>query len=461
MAIVITQRPTQTISAETSYWNAVGNPIVYKLQRKDYVFNQVNDNGGFAEVQINGVNVTTEFFSGDVITVVSDNGVYDAFGAVTSRAFSGGNTLVRTDIPYTAAAPGGYLNNESTKSNYRIQINILDPATSGAINEDPCEYQPTPKGYLLLDVSGMVRPFISPDNNTALTPSAIVDDSTVYLNFVLGYTEIFTDSLETESVDTDTITAVFGALQIPSLYGGNMALYASFIDGTPASKLLTKFDTPVMWRGWPFSISAIVSEEVTDNTAFRAIATTAGTNNIGTPADYSGKVIDAVMTGSAYDNATDTSFTIALRNTTASINLSETKTIELTDPCANPVLLMARNSLGGVLFWMFDFTQDYYYDYGNDVKARRKVLFANHLTINRWDALQEFVTLGDVYRNNIEEFTSSTIKTSTRIGQQVYAVNQDGTKVGVVVIPTRNLTKTKFRKHSFEIEIEYPEEFTP
>ena len=36
MSISVTQRPSTTISGETSRWNAVNNPIVYKLATTDY-----------------------------------------------------------------------------------------------------------------------------------------------------------------------------------------------------------------------------------------------------------------------------------------------------------------------------------------------------------------------------------------------------------------------------------------
>jgi hypothetical protein len=108
---------------------------------------------------------------------------------------------------------------------------------------------------------------------------------------------------------------------------------------------------------------------------------------------------------------------------------------------------------------MFDVDQDYTFDYGNSIKAKRQVLKTNNLTINEWESLQDFISLGEVYRNNIVEFSSTTIKTSSRIGQQAYVISSAGVKTGVIVIPTNNSTRTRQIKHYFEIEIEYPEEF--
>jgi hypothetical protein len=108
---------------------------------------------------------------------------------------------------------------------------------------------------------------------------------------------------------------------------------------------------------------------------------------------------------------------------------------------------------------MFDISQEQGYDNANGIKAKRHGLFTNHLTLNQWEALQDFITLGETYRNNITEFTSATIKTSSRIGQQLYVVDADGAKIGVIASPTGNSTFTRQVRHLFNLEIEYPEEF--
>jgi hypothetical protein len=450
MPITITQRPEQSISGETSYWNAVGNPIVYKLQRKDFTFNQVNNVAGFVQLQFNSIDLTGSFAVNDEIYVASDNAIYDSIGLVTAESFAV-NTLITTNIPYTSAAPGGFVNNDTLRSSYRIFINLYTPL-SVLINEESFVYSTSSKGLLLLNVSGIIRPSINPNNDVVLTTFGAFDDTNPVEGFVLGYTEYWSGSAESETVDGTTIYAVFGARQIPSAYGGNLADYSSWNDGGPMGKWLTRLTTPVMWRGWPFTLGAIINEGIVGN-----IYVDAGSNT-STPAAFAGKIIQAVLTG-VTDSVND-SFTVSVKRSTGPTQIVETKTIEVREACQNPIMLMAKNSYGGPLQWLFDFSQDVGDDYGDDRKARRKILFANNLTSNEWDALQEFITLGEVYKENILEFTSSTIKTSTRIGQQVYAVNQDGTKVGVIVIPTKNITRTKQRKHSFEIEIEYPEEFT-
>lgn len=139
--------------------------------------------------------------------------------------------------------------------------------------------------------------------------------------------------------------------------------------------------------------------------------------------------------------------------------LSEVKTINVLEDCQNIVMLSWRNSLGGWECYPFTYTQEYTWDYGGGKKAKRLTLFANNLTLNQWEAIQGLNTLGDMYRVNITEMTTSLNRTSATIGQSVYVLNSDGTKVGVNVIGQSNTTNTKQKRHSAIVTIEYPELF--
>jgi len=51
-------------------------------------------------------------------------------------------------------------------------------------------------------------------------------------------------------------------------------------------------------------------------------------------------------------------------------------------------------------------------------------------------------------------------KTHFRNDNQVFIINSDGSKTGVVVIPSPAETKSSYRKNAIEITIELPEYFT-
>jgi len=439
MSLTVTQRPEITTDGSdpiVSKWNAVGNPILYKMQRKDFVFNQVNNNSSNIQLQFNSVNISTSFTAGDQLYIKSDNGVYDGFGLVTASTFSSPNTLVTVAIPYTSTAPGGYANT-SVRELYRVEVEIydIDDTLLGTFI-----YSPNTKGELIINVSPVLRAHILPD--ITLTTDIIQADS-AWVEFYIKYKEVWVGSAESQTNDdSNTFYAVYGAMQIPSAYGGNMFEYVLDEDETE-KKILTKLTRLKAWEGWPF-ISSFIINTTTDNIEVLG----------STPAPLSAGIYSVVKT----DHTDD--FDLLVENTTGAVDASETIPVTLEEVCRNPIMLIGRNSLGGVLQWLFDYSQEYTFDYGNGIKAKRLVLTADGLSLNEWEALQDFITLGQVYKNNIVEFTSLTNKTSTRVGQQVYVLNSDGSKTGVIMIPTRNSTETKNIKHFFEIEIEYPQTFT-
>lgn len=446
MSLTVTQRPSIPYNSEVSRWNAVRTPVLYKMQRKDFTFNQVNNSGGFIQLQFNAANLVSSFDVGAQVYAKSDNGVYDIFGTVTARSFST-NTLVTLNQSYVSAAPGGFVNNMSLRPNYRVEVDVYD-LDDELINEEPFWFPASTRGLVSIDVAVILKNDMIAEIASDLTGSTeVFEDVNAYRGFYIKYTEKWTGSAEVETDDTvNRFYAVLGALQIPSLYGGNMALYA-----VPDVLFLTNLDTLVMWRGYPTLLSAIINEEVASDVFLSS------EDDDTTAEDLSGKLVHYDLNQIISDQTVDEVEVAIFEETSPGNPISEVKTIEIREACENPVMLIARNSKGGILQWLFDENQNYSFEYGDGVKAKRLVLFADDLTINQWEALQDFITLGEVYRNNIVEFTSDTIKTSSRNDQQVYILYPDGTKLGVIVIPPRNSTQTKQIKHSFEIEIECPE----
>lgn len=472
MSLVITQRPETTISGETSRWNAVGNPIVYKMQRRDYDFDQVNNNGGLLQLQFNSVDLSLDFTISDVVYMKSDNGVYSAAGTVTAVSFST-NTLVTVDITYVSPAPGGLVNNHTTRPGYNVSV-LAYEFDGTPLHESPFVYSPDSTGLVTAIVSAILRPPLSPDNNFNPAGINMQEDAGVYRSFYIDYLEDWTGNTGSDVYESDVANifhVILGARQIPAPYGGNMAEYVTWEDRSPLGNWLTRFSKPVMWKDYPLYIGFIAGE-LSAVTAYRLLLANelpiSGSSHFGTgntATDHNTvKIIDFnnVYEVGTFDDNDKNLLAVLLYNSppfTDADYITEVIEIEVRDVCRNPIMLLGRNSLGGPMQWVFEWTQEYTFDYGNDRKAKRLVLHTDGLTLNQWEVLQDFITLGQVYRNNLLELTSTTIKTSTRIGQQVYVVEPDGSKIGVIVIPTKNQTKTRQYNHEFEIEIEFPEVF--
>jgi len=229
------------------------------------------------------------------------------------------------------------------------------------------------------------------------------------------------------------------------------------------AKWLTKLTRPRLWDGYSFLLTVCVGDAEEEMTCvvsgYDASGVLLSTVN-SDPVTATNQVIDFNIPF-IYGSVTPvTTFQVYVKDSFDEVK-TDTITIDVMEACKNPVMLMGRNSLGGVLQWLFDYSQDYEPSFDDDVKAKRLIMYDNTLSQNQFYALQDFITLGAVYRNPIVEFTSTTNKTTTRNGQQVYVVGTDNSKIGVVVIVTKNKTQTKTINNSFEIEIEYPIEFAP
>ena len=146
-----------------------------------------------------------------------------------------------------------------------------------------------------------------------------------------------------------------------------------------------------------------------------------------------------------------------------------TEQLELTvedEPNCNPIYLQWKNSTGGDSFQVFQGNQEMTYNLSNG-RRKRLTLFAENLTLAEYEAINELNNPSGVTKDNILEMLSSnsldaspwTLKTHTQIGQQVYLVQPDGSKIGVIVIPTTNKTNTKNETHSIEINIDLPDVF--
>lgn len=463
-AALMVSRPIQVINnTDLSGVNAVGNPIVYKLQRIDYLFYQINNAGGYVQIQFNAINLTSNLLVDQTIWLKSDNGLYNLSALITATSFTDGNTLITTDAVYTGLAMGGYIVNTAIKSLYRVEVELYRTSDNTKLTKALFSYSAGANGLIIADVSKRIRAFLSPENftnyaaNTWNNASLDCIDPLASLQFYIKYTEVWAGSTETKQDDSayDPI-GVFAAMQVKSPHGGNMAQYVSGI----GKKWLTKLDTPVMWRNWPFSISFILNNLAYDTFNFLFVSGNAGAQTKQLTGKPSNQVIDVPLTDIPLESGS--SFTIELlkEGQAAGQGISEVETIEVREAGDNPVMLFTRNSLGGKLFWLFQYTQEYTYTYSNGRRAKRLILTATDLNLNQWEALHDFITDGEVYQNAITELTPDINKTSTRIGQQVYAIEQDGTVTGVIVkSDAKNKTFTRRVQHIFQIEIEFPEEF--
>ena len=488
---VITQRPSKLIGDASenneSLWNEVGNPINYIGQRQDFQVSTIQNNGGGVELVFTGIDLTLDLYVGLVAYFESDTVYQGRTIEIVASSFGGGNTTVNIiespaggDVPYVSGDTGGFINTPD-RENYRIQYQVFRSSDDAELDSVVFESSDSPglfqqvgnanlslvqAGIVYMNVSPIIRPYLTADIEADITSSDDrFEDSNAYLGFYIKYQEVWNGDSETLVDDVaNQFFAVMGARQIPAPYGGNLADYATFPDSDPLGRFITKFERPKMWRDLPFLITVICGDIGGNTQLLVSYYDSEGgliSSDQSAAADSDNQLITFDVTEILAIPDDASTCQLVFYKSSGAVELTEVLECDVVDTCENPIMLMARNSLGGVMQWVFDGNTERSFDYGNDLKAERTVLFAEDISVNEWNALQDFIKLGEVYKDNIIELLPTTNKTSTRIGHQVYTVDEEGNKLGVLSIPTRNRTETKQKKHKFELEIEYPEEFTP
>jgi hypothetical protein len=461
MSITVQSRPIKS----GCNFNAVGNPLVYKLQRQDSAFHAINDSGGFAQVQINGVDYTPFYEVGDEIYISA----YALTATITASAHSGGNTLITVDIPYDGAGTG-FINSLSKRTDYRMSVQVYNSADE-AIGP-LLEYEPFSTGLQIVDVSQLIKSYLSAEWEEITGTNQV--ESETSLEFYISYAEFYDDAYQAYTDDdANPVIGVFAAMQLlfdplnltryPD--GGNLL---KFFPADSTKFWLTKFqvastDKVYMWRGWPFSLSFIWPSTGLATIKRRVVQYDAQGAQVDTDTD----TLSVTTAGAIHRLAMPTIHADAARLMVTLLNSSDvaitsTLEVEVKEACSNPIHLFWKNSNGGDSYYQFEFNQEYQDLITQGRRAQRLTLYADGLKTNEWNALNELNSPSDTRIAVITDLAmdDSVNKTHARDDQQVYMLSADGeTKIGVIVIPTSNRTYTKQLKHAIEVQIELPEIF--
>lgn len=439
------------------------NPIVYKLRREDYQYDQINDDGGFAQFQINGEDLTADWEVGDDI-YAEGFGV----GTITAIALSGSDTIITTDIAFTSDTTG-FINNLSKRTDHKIEVEVFDFDTDESLGPrivvDAGE-----DGEVKADISGIVRAYLSADwEEVALNE---VEESTSKKVYVV-IQEFYDQTYWTEESDeSNPIIAVFGFIPLllntpPNFrryaHGGNLL---SYFPGDDTKKFLTRFARPSVWRDYPFSISFIWPESI-ESIDRRVKQYDSEGNELSNDlesleGDSSGPFITDRVHRLALGTIDALATELKLSLESDGDQITEEITLQVKDACEVPVLLFWKNCLGGDCFWLFDESQEYEHTYPQGRRVKRLQLFADNLTMDEWDAINELNSPTEVMAKNIVDYEmSNTIdKTHFRNDQQIFIISTDAEKCGVVAVASGSDTKTPYKKHAIQVTIELPEFFT-
>lgn len=214
-------------------FSAAFAPIVYKFQRKDFEWNSIDNNGGFARLNFLGVDLQTDFTVGDTVYIKSSSGAYDEFGVVTNVAFGGGNTTVTTDIVYHATGDGGtsddFVNNNSGRALYRVAVMLYDADTDERLLNTYLNYSPDNKGLIYVDVQ-VVKSLMSPQISGIVSPyGTSQEDESKMIQWYIDVTEQWLLSSESPTLISNVRKALYGTFTVIGTNDYNTRLFKKIL----------------------------------------------------------------------------------------------------------------------------------------------------------------------------------------------------------------------------------------
>ena len=271
MGAFITERPEKTVSGNVSRWNAVTNPVIFKVERRDLnILRVINENGRIVIVAI-GIDDFAPFnlSVGDRIYIRS--GPYDIVGTI-ELVFSGVSAF-RLDIPFSSNSSGGYINMLTKRDNYRIQARILKVVNNlYEIIVTTGQFRMDEKGIANIDISAWLRTLprmVNEYDYVALNEA----DPNLGGNYIFQIRELFSDP--TPGIDAEFPDPAFdnlnffvnAARQLQSEHGGNMAQFVPFdedVDESEKALFLSDFVEPSRFAGFPFDLQFIYSDNIAE-----------------------------------------------------------------------------------------------------------------------------------------------------------------------------------------------------
>lgn len=233
----------------------------------------------------------------------------------------------------------------------------------------------------------------------------------------------------------------------------------------PLPRYLTREGELKAWRGWPFTLAFIYSDLILfdDLKSVEEQLDINGNliNTIERPLDNSGALKINVQNFTK-DLPEEVAFIDATIRTLTDEVIIETKRIRILEPCINPVYLQWSNALGGLDYWMFDFSQEISNQHIGNRKFNQTLCQAENISRTEYEAIDWLNHPGQVtdLRRVDPDFTLQD-KTERRSGFQAYVLDTDrsGDKKGIIVEPFISPVITRNSTHRIQIRFISPEQF--
>ena len=423
---------TTTPSAFINKWNAVHNPICYKISNDKWPLNTLDAAETLSAAADDNGNVkfTSTAHTYNELDWVTIDGTtsYDGIWQIITVA---DNTHFTLDLAYVANESGTAL---KYYMNYNLLVNVYEGLPGGHVDvayrpqalRGTLNAKPDVNNIALVDVAGIIKEALNLNNN----PDELNKTDFKWTQFYIGVQEQY-DIINTVPIETFTGTEVddrdptasmnlyYGVnakMPFKNSTGGVMGGYVFQYTATKGGLFLTKFSDPVMWVDNPakyFDVSAILDLDMTGHDCDLQVKQYSQAGSLLATTDI--EVIDTgdesiyrIRLDNFAFNASTNYIVIMMQ---AAADSRGTLTIKLNQDC-DPWghYLTWINSLCGWDYWYFNAKSDYGIEFGDSPTHELNVF-------NGWD--DNFIN-GDT----IESYTKVDARNSRHIRSQYVTKTQ-------------------------------------
>ena len=271
-----------------SRYHSVFNPIIYEIQRKDFVVASVIQGVGQVGVTSTGGEIITfdiyvnlaSPVGGDDNIIVGDNvylnsGNYNLVGEVVEVVTA---SRIRLNVAWKGNSAGGFLNLNDSRIGYFIETQVLIEQNGSYVVAGTMRNVPDTKGFATLDPSEYIQAFVNLKNDYDYSASPNKAERTASGIFNLRYVESWqanNQSSKTAPITDTTYQFYLGSVkQVLELYGQNMGEFVAYLSNPPQATLSdaswqSGFEKPTMFPGFPFDVSFIYADTFSSFIAFR------------------------------------------------------------------------------------------------------------------------------------------------------------------------------------------------
>lgn len=271
MGVYITSRPYRTnksIVSLVSKFNSAYQPIVYEFTRFDVLGSISFSTGGLLSFNEFTSAGQSKFVAGESVYFFSNSSPLLYPGAVavvqSITAISGGFAIV-LNTPY-AGVPADILAN-SVLATYSIEITVKgwNYTTNAYETVDTLSVTPATNGRARVELQSFISKYLSLTDNVGYSHNSNRLDKDNSTKFYLEYYESRDGVLSTLISDASFIVyATNSVKQLGQIYGQNLGDYVPYNNNVLAvlPKLISDFDRPTFFAGYPFDISFLYPQEL-------------------------------------------------------------------------------------------------------------------------------------------------------------------------------------------------------